>query len=1250
MQRGPATQCARAALVAYWLAWWLALASGLAGAEVQDPAAAMQPLRGPGILLHDLDSGEATTVDSLPARRMLEPRRLRRFRLEADFHVADPAAAPLWALYFSWLREGGRVSVNGVTLGEWPTASRDTAVLNIEPRIVTVAPHWLRAGRNRLQLQWSTIDSLQNLPAVHFGPADAVRPAYERHRFWQNAMAQVSFDFALVCAVLLFGIHAVQRGERRYLLMGLTSLGWAAVCIGFFLPPMPEWAYPWWRLARVAGIGLATASIWVFMTLEVQPHNRWFPRLALGWCALGPLGYLYNFVHHDALFTPGFEGPWAMVLMLLGVVPLAALAVGMATRWHWRLGVFFAATLAVLVTGVADIVLLSTGASVFGGHAFAAQAISPIWFTAVVVVLVLDFARFLAGQRQQHAVLARRLVEQQAVLKRLHDDDQRHERERAALRERQRVMLDMHDGLGSQLVGALAQAERGALDAPGAATLLRECIDDLRLAIDSLADGDDAFAVAAGNLRFRMQPRLRAAGIALRWDVRGLDDAPPLPAAKLLPLLRILQEAIVNALRHAQASEIAVTIDLHGGALRIGVRDDGRGFDPARAAPARGLAAMDKRAAAIGATLRVRARPPGCRVELALPLAGGAPMPAAAVGGGWAVLRGAARGMLPWAACLLGMAWSPPAPAAHAADAPPVVRIDSAMVHSLDGAPPIRLDDLPQRRLLHPRGFRRFRVEAQFELADPAAAPLWALYFRQMSDGGHVSVNGVPVGQLPTSTADTAVLQVRPAMFTLPPQLLRPGANTLQVDLATHDSSLHVAAILVGPQARLRANYERQHFWQITMAQVGLDFALLNAAILIGIFALRRHEWRYLLMGLTALGWANVCFAYLLPPMPAWLYPYWHFVRLLGIGGVAGLCGMVLWLETEPRHAGFGWLCLAWAAVGPLIYLADFWWRGSTDSTLTKAWWGLPLLGLAVYPMTRLARRLARAWDWRRGVYLLAALAGVLAGGADLVLSSTGRELFGPVGYSAQATSPLWFTAMVAVLVKDFGDFLLDQRRQNEHMASRLAEQQAVLTQLHAVDQQRERERATLQERQRIMQDMHDGLGSQLVSALALAERGALDARQTTELLRECIDDLRLAIDSLAVSGDAFAVAAGNLRHRMQPRLQAAGIALDWDHVGLDEPQAVPPSKSLPLLRILQEALSNALRHSGATAIRVQLAFGEQGLSIRVDDNGRGFDPQRVRWGKGVRSMEKRCRAIGAQLRVQGDQGTRVSVRLPMPG
>lgn len=602
------------------------------------------------------------------------------------------------------------------------------------------------------------------------------------------------------------------------------------------------------------------------------------------------------------------------------------------------------------------------------------------------------------------------------------------------------------------------------------------------------------------------------------------------------------------------------------------------------------------------------------------------------------------------ALCLaLVMGGLPCAPAWAASPEALALRIDRATLHELgDAGSTLELTTLPARLTRAPRVFRHYRLEARFDLPDKSAAPLWAIYHHQLSDGARVRVNGVVVGDVATSTPTTAVLNVRPYMFVLPVELLRNGPNRIEMEWATHDSMVHVAAMVVGPFDLVRAHYERRFFWQNTMAQVGLDFALVNAAMLMGIFALRRSEVRYLLMGLTALSWANVCFAYLLPPMPAALYPYWLFVRILGISGVAACCWLVLWLETAPEGQGFGRLCVAWAMVGPLWYLGDLWLHNSTDSSRLEAVWGSALLALGLYPLFRLARALLRQWDWRRGVYLIAAVAGILTGGADLLMSATGQSVFGAIGYSAQATSPLWFTAMVAVLVKDFATFLVAQRQQNELMARKLEEQQLTLQRLHEQSQQRERERAALEERQRIMQDIHDGLGSQLVSSLALSERGELDAQQTSALLRECIDDLRLAIDSLSGDEDAFAVMAGNLRFRMAPRLRAAGITLTWHSAGLQDSAVIPAAHALPLLRILQESLSNALKHSQATRIAVTLTSDAEHLHITVQDNGRGLSEQPASRGKGVGIMEKRARGIGARLRIESSEGTTVQVSLPL--
>ena len=189
--------------------------------------------------------------------------------------------------------------------------------------------------------------------------------------------------------------------------------------------------------------------------------------------------------------------------------------------------------------------------------------------------------------------------------------------------ERARIMQDMHDGLGSQLVSSLAMAQSGEMSSAQTYDVLRSCIDDLRLAIDTSSDSRDSLSLALANLRFRMEPRLKAAGIALRWNTLGLNDSLPLPAEAKLPLLRIIQESLTNTLKHAGAKTLSVTVHSADAALQIDISDDGCGFDVATArqtAQGKGLNSLDKRARVLGATLDVISSPQGTRTSLHLPL------------------------------------------------------------------------------------------------------------------------------------------------------------------------------------------------------------------------------------------------------------------------------------------------------------------------------------------------------------------------------------------------------------------------------------------------------------------------------------------------------------------------------------------------------------------------------------------------------------------------------------------------------
>ena len=230
-------------------------------------------------------------------------------------------------------------------------------------------------------------------------------------------------------------------------------------------------------------------------------------------------------------------------------------------------------------------------------------------------------AKALAETQRMNAELEERVREKQRELERNFELLDRLSRDAAVAEERRRLMTDMHDGIGAQLISALSLTESGDASLHEIAAMLRECIDDLRLTIDSLESNDNELLPALGNFRYRIDRRLRAVGIEFDWSVEDLPKLTYLTPRNLLHILRILQEAFANVLKHSQARRVRLETGLAPGKLRVFIRisDDGKGFEALKA-QGRGLGNMARRATTIGGELRVSSTGKGTTLELYLPI------------------------------------------------------------------------------------------------------------------------------------------------------------------------------------------------------------------------------------------------------------------------------------------------------------------------------------------------------------------------------------------------------------------------------------------------------------------------------------------------------------------------------------------------------------------------------------------------------------------------------------------------------
>ena len=199
------------------------------------------------------------------------------------------------------------------------------------------------------------------------------------------------------------------------------------------------------------------------------------------------------------------------------------------------------------------------------------------------------------------------------------------------------------------------------------------------------------------------------------------------------------------------------------------------------------------------------------------------------------------------------------------------------------------------------------------------------------------------------------------------------------------------------------------------------------------------------------------------------------------------------------------------------------------------------------------------------------------------------------------------------------------------------------------------RETARLQtlhdERQRLTQDMHDGMGSSLLTALLAVERGHIDTAMVADVLKNCIDDLKLTIDSMESTQPDLLLLLATLRFRLGPRLESAGIILYWEVGNVPAMEWIDPRNALHILRILQEAFANIVKHAAATEIRVATCVESDTVVVIITDNGAGFSMSdgQFKEGKGLRNQVRRAASIGAEVTLDsGKGGTRLVLRLPI--
>jgi signal transduction histidine kinase len=479
------------------------------------------------------------------------------------------------------------------------------------------------------------------------------------------------------------------------------------------------------------------------------------------------------------------------------------------------------------------------------------------------------------------------------------------------------------------------------------------------------------------------------------------------------------------------------------------------------------------------------------------------------------------------------------------------------------------------------------------------------------------------------------------------PRLL--AASPVLVAIRVEGEHLAVAGIsnlFFGDRSALERPYLIKHFFHTDASWI-VAMACFSMGLLALLVWTRVRDPLYLLFGAASVIWAwrTATPGQSVLWMAPWLSSYFF---LASYGWFVALIALYVVGVTRMPWRGWPWLLWTYFALATVMYVLVVQYNWVVLRTVFNTLTFLVVAALFVGLIGRLRQKMSQA-----SVLLgLAGLAALLSGGRDWWAINFSADRYANQTWARYAV--LSFMVVMAWLLVDRLVRLQNKMAQlNRDLENRVRIREAELATMFEKQKILAMSQAATHERERIVRDMHDGIGGQLMTVLRGVERGSFSPERIAQIIQDSLDDLRLIIDASSAHSHLMQALAA-WRNRWDPRLDALGIELQWqmdEHVG---EQTVPAQTVLQMLRLLQEAVINAVKHAHTQCIAVEVALQSGCVALTIRDHGQGFDVNHCLTGAaaghyGLKSMQARATDIQADLKITSSAGHGTEVSLIWP-
>jgi len=550
----------------------------------------------------------------------------------------------------------------------------------------------------------------------------------------------------------------------------------------------------------------------------------------------------------------------------------------------------------------------------------------------------------------------------------------------------------------------------------------------------------------------------------------------------------------------------------------------------------------------------------------------------------------------------------------------------------LDGWQPVSLPDLWQRHWPGFHGAVWYRVDWQ---ADCPGEPL-ALNIDRMAMAAEVWLDDRLLWR------DESLVEPLSRGWNLPRYWLLPlsggqDRHTLWIRLVgSEHAAPGLGTVRLGNHAQVWPEYRRQLLVQRDLIFVSLLLSLVLGVLFLTFWLFRRQERTFGWFALASLLWSVGILNMLVTS--SWPFSHgevWDRLSLVAFALYSPAFCMFIWSFGGMRFRRFEQLLWSGALLLCLTIMLV------PDRYLSS----LQVVSAFSLRLALFVACLQLLWRAVRIRDRYQILLGVGIAGLSIFEFLTLTGVLGIQGVYALLSAPLMSILMFLVLATRFSSSLLRIERFNDELQVTVDNTRAELTRTLQREHRLEADNIRLNERLRLTHDLHDGLGSSLMRSIARMEHGeGLNDGQFLSVLKTLRSDLRDVIDgsSAVPAWQSPQEWLAPSRRRFIDLLDDLGIASQWQ---LPEqwPGRFTPAQLLALTRFLEEALTNVLKHAGATRLEVEVREQQaHGLSLEVRDNGRGFDVEQVLragTGVGMSSMRMRIERMGGHLRIESRAG-----------